>query len=335
MVAAANILDYRLQTSTPTPIDYLAGTAQGVELDKGNPMMIVELWLEGSLDVTVAAATLKDGGILNLIESIYIRVGGERNIFRYRGKVAQIITHLYERTAPYISQPAVTVGSNPFAARLLLPIDAFTPDTFGIADFRSLLDPSSFGTSPITLEIQWASSASVVATAGGGGTVGVSNVKVRPTVFHSRTKIGVAGGLGWGQYMLHLLTGDTKPVTATEERFELKLADNHVHQRVILMAEEDGVLSDSIINSIKTGAAETGYYLFDARRLQAQNMSRYRFTQLRTGIYVVDFAAFGHPEQMLTYSGSTEIRLWLDVTGPVAPAKRNITWIQDRFIRPG
>jgi hypothetical protein len=336
-VPGSQVKQYRVQTSTPDPIDFIASTPQGVSIDRGNPIMHIECMLEGSLVVGTAAATLKDGGCLNLINQLVLRVGGEKNVMRYRGKFAQFIHSLYTRHAPHITQPAVTVGTNAFKAFFRIPINAFTPDTIGVADYRSLLDPTKFGTSQITLEPTWAADATVVATAGGGGTVALSDdVQLTAKVVHSKTtQIRIPGGLGWPQYMLHLITGDVQPITATQERLAIKLEDRSVHQRLILATEQDGTLVDTILNSITVGAAESGYQTYDADWLQAKNAERYRFAALTTGMYVIDFNELGITEQMLSYDGPTEIRVWLNVTKPGTGTTHNLTFMQDRFVLPG
>lgn len=340
-INTTQLLGYRVQTSTPDPILFQANTPQSTKLAKDNTIMEIECRLTGNLVVGVAAATLKDGGILNLINRLSLVAPNQRNIMRYRGKFAQLLHHIYSRFAPYIAQPAVTVGTNPFEAYFSVPINAFTTDNTGIPDWRSLLDPTTLGVGNLVLETEWTNEGTV-ATAGGGGTVAISNVKLELKVYHNRTsQVGIPGGLGWTnaitglpEYFGHTITGDTQPINQTQARLPLTLADRDVHQRLILATEQDGVLVDGILNAVEVGASETGYQTMDAARIQRQNADRYGFSSLKTGIYIIDFTRMGYMQQMLTYSGATELRVHLDVTKPGAGTIHNITYMQDRFVIP-
>jgi len=94
--------------------------------------------ITGALVVAVASAVLLEDGILNLIKRISFTLFGDTTPFSNSGRLQHKINSVINADREFVSQPAVTAGTNQFSLSLDIP---FTMNDFIMAEgFKLVTD---------------------------------------------------------------------------------------------------------------------------------------------------------------------------------------------------
>lgn len=325
MANMSDILAYRLQRVRADEIAYSEGNTIGVELPKDNPIDHIVCRLTGTFTVSSGTPAFLSGNVYRLIKALTLRVGGDKEVMRIPGQFLPMIHRAYYRHTPFIKAATTTTGT--FEANFILPINGATQE-MGVAGYASPLDA---GNSKVNLDVLWGAKADFTNT----GTTAISGVKLETEVVQIfNPKTGVPGSRGYGGHMLHLITGDVLPITATRSSWPIELTERHIHARQFLIADTDGTHADGILNSVSVKAGEAVFQKFDANFMALENYSRYRLASRPVGEYVADFMTPGRWEQMLSLSTDQRFRLDFDVTKPGSGTAHNLYVMYDRYIAP-
>lgn len=132
--------------------------------------------LVGNLVVGTAAATLKEDGILNLVKRVLFTLFGDTTPFSASAVTLHRINSVINADREFISQPAVTVGTNAFALSLDM---RFTMEDMILSEGFKLVTDKFRGRDikEPNYDILLGDETDV-ATAGGGGTIALSGLSV-------------------------------------------------------------------------------------------------------------------------------------------------------------
>ncbi len=324
-VTNQQIVNFRKQFVATDGIEFSAGNTRNVRLPTEQCIQGIECMMSFDWE-SDDAGELTAAKALNLIKWLRLKTGGTSDIISLQGKVLPYIHQIYFRESPYASQPGVN-GSGSARIHFYIPNNAALAEHGGAA----MMSPLDVSRTTANLEIQWGDASDIWSA----GTNSISNVKFEVDVEQSfSVDKGIPGATGYGGYLLHLMTTDEIPVTATRESLPFDLTQEHVFSRVIVYTETDGEFADGILNSVSIKAGEATHQKLTATKLQVRNKSRYKFTQLQTGVYVVDLMTPGHWEQMLSFESDQRFRLDFNVTKPAEGDSHRMYVVYDRFLRP-
>lgn len=302
-------------------IDYSANNPKTTEIVRQHPISHLECRLSGNLVVATASATLDEPGAAGLIESIDVIIDGSDVPIHIPGFMLRMLTWMYSGSPPYNSAPAVTVGTNAFVFSFVIPID--------IGGNLTLLDASRANS--LVVRVQWGDETDM-ATAGAGGTIAVSSVKLDiDTVAVSGAPAGSQGGVGW-PYPRHVLNFQHTTITAADTEKVFNLHKSHVYRRLLLWTKSDAASANTILNSATLVLGTLHPMKVAGPMMQEQNVARYDLATTQTGVYVFDFTQPGALEQMLTLQGSQRFDLQVDVAHPGATDE--IWVVADKLIVP-
>jgi hypothetical protein len=132
--------------------------------------------LTGTLVVGTKDATLNEGGVLNFIKRLVFTLFGDTIPFSASGPSLHRINSTINADREFISQPAVTVGSNTFALSMDM---RFTMEDFILAEGFKLVTDKFRGRDikEPTYDILLGDETDI-ATAGAGGTIALSGLSV-------------------------------------------------------------------------------------------------------------------------------------------------------------
>lgn len=228
------------------------------------------LELTGDLVVGAFAATLKEDGVHALVKKLIFQILADIKPFSVSGRLLHRINSYVTADEERVSQPAVTVGTNPFRASFdmhFIMLDTPLAEGFKLntALFKGQIiqDP----TFDIRLGV-----ASDLATPGGGGTVALANLNVNATVKDEdldttrenelREEIQIAEDLTF----------------STEANSKIDLQDNNILRRLAIQIEDDGtgLLADDVIDSVKiVRNSDITIREFKWKELQSKNKKEY------------------------------------------------------------
>lgn len=323
-VTAEDIRNFRQQRVRIDNIDYSANNTKNVKLPIEAAIDHLECVLK--FDWSSSSGILKSAKGLGLIKWLVLRVGGTSEVIRIPGKALQYLHQWYYREAPYANDPGVTSTGNA-VYHFTIPINASVAELDGVGNL-SLLDLSNTSGQ---WEIVWGDESDIWSS----GTNSVSNVEFRTNVIQSFSlKAGIPGSIGYNGYLLHMLTTDEQSITATNADMKVDLTENHIFRRIMIMCDTDDTFTDSILNSLTIKAGEATFQELKREDMQYENKSRYRFSQLQTGVYVADMMTPGQWQQMLSYLSSQRFRLSFNVSKPGTGTAHRMMVMYDRFIRP-
>jgi hypothetical protein len=200
--------------------------------------------LTGALVVATAAATLLEDGILNLVKRLSFTLFGDTTPFSNSGRLQHKINSMINADREFLSQPAVTTGTNLFSLSLDMP---FTMRDFVMGEGFKLVTDKFRGreikepTYNILL-----GDVTDVATPGGGGTVALSNLNVNVYAQDEDVEQNE------NEIREEIIDQeDLKIASAADGLIDLR--DNNILRRIAIQARDfsTGLLDDTVIDSVQ------------------------------------------------------------------------------------
>ena len=165
-------------------IPFNAGVPSDFLMTVKSSILRVSLRITGNLVVGVAPATLVANGILNLVRKIEMRIGaivkkvwGDGSILGAGAKLLYRKNIIEYGIIGELTQPAVSVGTNPFAVTLVIPYEMpprISRNWQNNSQRSTCLSPTALDH---YIKLYWGTVADV-ATLGGGGSVALTNCQV-------------------------------------------------------------------------------------------------------------------------------------------------------------
>lgn len=325
-VVAAAIQNANLAYYPEKDIDFDEDAPATTELTRQHPIMWLDCRLTGNLVVATATATQDGAGGLELIRSLDVVIDGQDIPIHLEGYMLKYLGHFHDRSAPYNDDPALTAGTNAFEYHFRIPLD--------VGRYATPLDASQRHS--LVLKVQWGAPEDGF-TAGGGGTIDVSSVKLEVvTVAIAGKPIvnpPIPGAIGY-PYPRHILNYREVPISAATTEKAEDLQKDHVYQRLVFFTFSDGALVDTILNKVTLQIGNVNPIAIDADHLQAANVGRYNLgTSKLTGVYCLDLANGPMAlDQMISIGGTQRFRVLMDVAHPGTTDVVKI--LEERYIRP-
>jgi hypothetical protein len=293
-------------------IEYAANAPKSVNLHLGRQYRNLLLWLSGTLNVTVAAASVVEDSPFSLIKKIELMVNGNVPVKTISGKAALERTAIRNRVLPSFVQTGTGVAAHPFSALLELPL--WLPEA-GLAMDASLLDATARGgVTGTTLEVTWGDQTDLV-------TGGTKAFTVNPTVQVVSHDLARKPGDPIPRTAIHRERTIVQTVAASNQelKIDLKSGDTRRILSATVIAREAAVRSNAIVNSLRVASdTETRYQVNDEAFHRAITDLFIERDTNRAGVYHVDIAPrnlIGHSAEM---SAVSEYNLFGDVTAGAA-----------------
>jgi len=206
-------------------IPFSQGNTIPLELPNALLQKGITLRLTGNLVIGVSNATVFSEAPLGLIKALRVTGDGRRVLINSPGRDLFRLAHFSWGKQAEISPPLATVGTRPFAATIRLDHEYL----MALDPVESLFDPRLY--KKVTVEIGWGA-ATDIATAGGGGTIALTNVQC--DVLVDQTSEGIERIL-----FDHELTPDEQAVVASSALFTFKVPQNGLLCGILLRADRD------------------------------------------------------------------------------------------------
>jgi hypothetical protein len=280
-------------------IEYAANAPKSVNLHLGRQYRNLLLWLSGTLNVTVAAASVVEDSPFSLIKKIELMVNGNVPVKTISGKAALERTAIRNRVLPSFVQTGTGVAAHPFSALLELPL--WLPEARG-------------GVTGTTLEVTWGDETDLV-------TGGTKAFTVNPTVQVVSHDLARKPGDPIPRTAIHRERTIVQTVAASNQelKIDLKSGDTRRILSATVIAREAAVRSNAIVNSLRVASdTETRYQVNDEAFHRAITDLFIERDTNRAGVYHVDIAPrnlIGHSAEM---SAVSEYNLFGDVTAGAA-----------------
>lgn len=198
----------------------------------------------GALVVGAFAATLLEDGILNLVKRMSFTLFGDTTPFVNSGRLQHKINSVINADREFVSQPAVTVGTNLFSLSIDMP---FTMNDFVMAEGFKLVTDKFRGreikepTYNVLL-----GTVDDVATPGGGGTVALSNLAIN--VYAQDEDVEQREN----EIREEIIDQEGLKIASAADGL-IDLRDNNILRRIAIQARDfsTGLLADDVIDSIQ------------------------------------------------------------------------------------
>lgn len=200
--------------------------------------------ITGALVVATATATLLEDGILNLVKRISFTLFGDTTPFSTSGRLAHKINSMVNADREFISQPAVTVGTNLFSLSLDM---RFTMNDFIMSEGFKLVTDKFRGreikepTYNVLL-----GDVTDVATPGMGGTVALSGLNVNVYALDEDVEQKE------NEIREELIDQEGLAIASAADGL-IDLRDNNILRRIAIMARDNstGLLADDVIDMVQ------------------------------------------------------------------------------------
>ncbi|WP_345984317.1 hypothetical protein WCX49_06680 [Sulfurimonas sp. HSL-1656] len=264
-----------------------------------------------------AAVSLLSGGFLNLINQIQIVSNGSKT---HKHVDTKKLSHntLYNIGKNMTKSVVTTVSSAGNISTIYFAIDF---SMLGMARPYDTIENTALYTT-FDMLIDWASEASI----GTGVTVNSA------TLFVSSNEL-VGYARNPGERIAHNIeTQLSKEITSSTTEFQIDLPVKKVYRRLLIAATVDGVVNNSVVNSVKLKSGTTVIAEWDADDLRAFNIRKNRIITESDadGLLLIDFCARGKLSDALDTNGQfNTLELVLSVTKQAGT--NNVTVYTDEF----
>jgi hypothetical protein len=200
--------------------------------------------LVGNLDVTVGATLLEDG-VLNLVKRILFTLFGDTTPFGASGPSLHRINSVINADREFVSQPAVTAGSNAFAVSLDM---RFTMEDFILSEGFKLVTDKFRGRDikEPSYDILLGDVTDVATPSGGGSAVALSGLSVN--VYAQDEDVEQKEN----EIREELIDQEDLSVASAADGL-IDLRDNNILRRIAFLVKDSsgGLLSDDVLDEIQ------------------------------------------------------------------------------------
>lgn len=302
------------------------GTPETIVLPKNYAIRSLILRLKGSVDVVAgtSAMTQLTQGINNIFSNIRVRRDGKDTLYALGGQLTYELNKILYGVPNSITLAAVTNASAVAVnATLFVPFE----NVRGVNPFDTLLKGAGLSSLDLLLDTSAASSMFY----GGNGSVAVNSAfQVSVDVIE---EVG-ANNFVFGDIRTYL--AQKISVTAASNNFQIKpIAVGNYYKGFLLMCEDVGILSSSVITNIKLKSGSEVIIDIPAADLQDDNKRQFGITTLSTGVYYLDLMPDGRLNQALDVtpqSGRESLEFELVVAAPSGTC--NISVVALEYIPP-
>jgi hypothetical protein len=200
--------------------------------------------ITGALVVAVASAVLLEDGILNLIKRISFTLFGDTTPFSNSGRLQHKINSVINADREFVSQPAVTAGTNQFSLSLDIP---FTMNDFIMAEGFKLVTDKFRGREikEPTYNILFGD-VTDVATPGMGGTVALGPINVNVYALDEDVEQKE------NEIREEIIDVEDRVIASASDGL-IDLRDNNILRRIAIQSRDNatGLLDDTVIDSVQ------------------------------------------------------------------------------------
>jgi hypothetical protein len=276
------------------------GETQIVELPRTALIRSLIVKLSGTLNVTVADATLSHEGVKNLAAKLEVVGNGKEQIKNYRGANCFDLAKVDYGTVPPSTEITVTVAGTPANFEIYYPINFGDVGSYRVTD--TYLDARQF--SSLDLRIVLGSVADLLTI--GGATLAWSNLKAEVYV-RSATR-------GEGNFGIAKESTIRSVVSASNTSFQIPLTVGNRIRRLFVKTLDGGDPQNDIINNLILRSGTNVFADAPWEYYRAQNKLDYEIETLDDGVIVVDMCTDGRKMEALPTEGFNQLDLELDVT---------------------
>lgn len=261
--------------------------------------------LVGELNVTVGA-TLAENGILNLLKNIQLKANGTLTPKDLNGVLAYLRAKYEGQVSPTLNQPAVGVAVNKFDCSV--PIRFILPPSYAGDRFDTAFNSNPFKTLQIIL------TTGDVNDVISAGTATLQNFTY---AIHTQEVEQLTNTL------LHLNIENQNDVafsaakTALEQ--ELPRGDNLLYRSLAIRSLDNGVQSDTLINSIQLRSNGTKIHV-DIKwdELLDRNKEQYHLEAVNVGFAILDLDPRHNFAELIPMINKSNFKLVYNVNAPAA-----------------
>jgi hypothetical protein len=304
---------YRVQRKVATS-NIVAGQFDTRDLPRGYDMESLLFRIAGSLQVTVAATSVRAEAPCQLVPRVQVLADGKNALFN--GPFWALSLGRYDRNLPASGARATTppsaVGIATYAVEAIGILDFMTPDGLRPKD-------SNFRTSKLTL-FQAQLSFGQPGDPFVGGTVNFSGTPTVDISSVETVELPDASGNFTTPLALRKVTWQRVAVPASNPQFEIRLPAGNNIKSVLARGEGSvtaGEPSSGVINNLQLAAGVDVRCNLGGANLRAKNNADYG--QVPTGYYIADVTGKSDAPINLTelwdVTGQTEPKAVFDVTG--------------------
>lgn len=293
------------------PVPFVANANELINLHTGRLYRVLHCRLSGTLTIATAAATaLKEDAPYSLMKKIEVMLNGQIPVKTISGKAILEKMILQKRVIPRFVAPGLTVANHAFSAYFQIPF--WMPETGAFMD-RTIIDSSeAAGVESFTLAVDWGTTTDLVTP----DATTVLSWAVEPSIEIESMEL-VRFASEENKYLLNRERTITSPVTQTNDshNIDLKSGPNRDIARILIMARDNDVRADDIVNKITVESDVDVRYKISGLMNKDIMDAEFEVETNRTGVYLVDLAPgalIGHAADMNSVS---DFQLTLDVTG--------------------
>jgi hypothetical protein len=262
--------------------------------------------IAGTLTVT-ADATARENHILNLIKNIQIKGQGAIVPKSLGGVNAYLISKYENRIAPNMSAPSgYTAAGSPYTFNVSVPISFILPPSYGRAHRHSTM----FDSDPLkTLQI-------LITTGDVDDIISAGTATVAATYsIHTREITGIVERL----VSLNQESEQSKGFASASTNLEHDMPLGNLYRRFAIRVLDNGVQSDTLLNSIKLKANGTNI-LADITwdQLLDINKEDYHIETMTTGFAILDLDDRKLFAEMVPSQNLSSLKLVYDVDAPAS-----------------
>ena len=281
------------------------------DMPLGYDLNRVKVKMTGTITVGTAPTAYHDNAVLRLIKRIDLLSNGKSKYAELSGIRAALL-NFERKLAKQITDVAAGTGAKTVEAHFY--IDLTNPD--GVRPKDSALHTISPFMTKLQLQINCGAMVDMFKTAGSGAISSFDldvEVEVDETIEYNDAAY-FENRLVKSQSLIE------ETIDATKTNHKVKLSTGNLMTRgVILYAlDENGALSNSIINTIQLKSGVDVPFLQDGNTIRATNISDYGLNegQLPDGVYFADLCPDGKLSQLWDTRNRSELDLVMDVTKP-------------------